>query len=313
MPGPGGRLVGGDDDAPDPRPVVERLERDDHLDGGAVRVGDDAPVPGQVVRVHLGHDERAGRVHPPRGAVVDDDRALADGLRGADRGWRLRRPRRSRCRCPRSSPRSPPGRRRCRPANVISVPATSATSSGRSSFTGNRRCSSVLIISVPTMPAAPTTATFHSVLLTAGVLRCAVDCPGLDRAATQAVLARWPARRQLRVGAGRVLGPWSARPGRHGRPALEPDGRIVVSSLVASRESMNSTPAPSASASRRYSRPSREGHIPGARLVLDLPEHVDDRDRPRRVVPHVRRGEAPRSRKAVHRSPGRRSALAAAP
>ncbi len=58
-----------------------------------------------------------------------------------------------------------------RPANVISAPARSATSSGRSSFTGNRRSSSVLIISVPTMPAAPTTATFHSLSLTRASLK----------------------------------------------------------------------------------------------------------------------------------------------
>ncbi len=58
-----------------------------------------------------------------------------------------------------------------RPANVIFAPATPATSSGRSSFTGNRRCSSVRIISVPTMPAAPTTATFHSLWLTPASLK----------------------------------------------------------------------------------------------------------------------------------------------
>ena len=36
------RLVGRDHDALDPRHVVQRLQRHDHLDGRAVRIGDDA-------------------------------------------------------------------------------------------------------------------------------------------------------------------------------------------------------------------------------------------------------------------------------
>ena len=38
----GRRLIGRDDDALDARQVVQRLQRDDHLDRRAVRVGDDA-------------------------------------------------------------------------------------------------------------------------------------------------------------------------------------------------------------------------------------------------------------------------------
>jgi len=78
--GPGSRLVRGHDDPPDPGVVVERLERDDHLDRGAVRVRDDALVPREIVRVHLGHDERARRVHAPRRTVVDDHGPLAHRL-----------------------------------------------------------------------------------------------------------------------------------------------------------------------------------------------------------------------------------------
>src|SRR5208337_3333290 len=50
-----------------------------HLDGRAVGIGDDSLVPGDVVRVDLGHDQRHVRVHPEGTRIVDDDRS---GRRG---------------------------------------------------------------------------------------------------------------------------------------------------------------------------------------------------------------------------------------
>jgi hypothetical protein len=54
--------------------VVQRLQRDHHLDRRAVRVRDDPARPvNRVLEVHLGDDERALGVHAPRAGVVDDD------------------------------------------------------------------------------------------------------------------------------------------------------------------------------------------------------------------------------------------------
>ena len=74
------RLVGRDDDAPELRGVVQRLEHDDHLDGRAVGVGDDAAVLRHRDRlgVHLGDDERDVVLHAEGAGVVDDDRPLPD-------------------------------------------------------------------------------------------------------------------------------------------------------------------------------------------------------------------------------------------
>ena len=53
------RLVGRDDDAPDPRRVVQGLEDNHHLDRRAVGVGDDALLcVRDRVRVDLRHHER---------------------------------------------------------------------------------------------------------------------------------------------------------------------------------------------------------------------------------------------------------------
>ena len=69
-------LVGGHDHVLQARGVVQRFQRDDHLDRRAVGVRDD---PLRAVRgrrhVHLGDDQRHGRVHPPGARVVDDHRA----------------------------------------------------------------------------------------------------------------------------------------------------------------------------------------------------------------------------------------------
>ena len=70
----------------------------DHLDGGAVRVGDDAVVPFQRFGVHFGHDQRATLVHAPRAGVVHDDAARGGGVGRTFRRWSRPR-RRWRCRC----------------------------------------------------------------------------------------------------------------------------------------------------------------------------------------------------------------------
>ena len=76
--GAGRGLVRGDDHAGDARQVVERLERNHHLDGGAVRIGDDAVMPAHVTGVHLGHHQRHVLVHAERAGVVDHDGAMGD-------------------------------------------------------------------------------------------------------------------------------------------------------------------------------------------------------------------------------------------
>ena len=85
--GAGDGLVGGDDDAPDARNVMQRLQRHHHLHGGAIRIGDDvAPgIAGQGLRVYLGHDERHIRVHAELRGVVDDDGARRRRLGRVDR------------------------------------------------------------------------------------------------------------------------------------------------------------------------------------------------------------------------------------
>ena len=73
--GTGSSLVGGHHDALDGGEVVKRLQRDDHLDGGAVRVRDDAGMPGHVLGVHLGHHQRHVLIHAEGAGVVDHDGA----------------------------------------------------------------------------------------------------------------------------------------------------------------------------------------------------------------------------------------------
>ena len=91
---PRDRLVGADDDAPDPRGVVQRLERDDHLDGRAVGVGDDPlGASGDVVGIDLGHDQRDVGVHPEGARVVDDHGAGRGGDRAPFAGDARRRAR----------------------------------------------------------------------------------------------------------------------------------------------------------------------------------------------------------------------------
>jgi hypothetical protein len=60
--GPGNRLVGRDDDLYEAKLAGHRSKRDDHLDRGAVRVGDDALVVREGLGVHLGYHERHLRI-----------------------------------------------------------------------------------------------------------------------------------------------------------------------------------------------------------------------------------------------------------
>ena len=78
--GAGSGLVGGHHDALDGREVVERLQRDDHLDGGAVRVRNNAIMPRHILRVHLGHHQGHVLIHAEGAGVVDHH-----GTGGGDR------------------------------------------------------------------------------------------------------------------------------------------------------------------------------------------------------------------------------------
>ena len=74
--GAGDGLVGGDDDAFNCGGGVEGLKYDDHLDGGAVGVCDDAFVFGDVLGVDFGDDEGDFGVHAPSAGIVHDDAAV---------------------------------------------------------------------------------------------------------------------------------------------------------------------------------------------------------------------------------------------
>src|SRR5262249_50195393 len=72
----GDRLVGGADQLTEAVLAVQRGERHDHGERGAVRVGDDAlRTVAYLLRVDLGHDQRHIGVHPERAGVVDRDHA----------------------------------------------------------------------------------------------------------------------------------------------------------------------------------------------------------------------------------------------
>ena len=92
-PGAGHGLVGGDIDSTDTRLAMDRRQCDDHLDGRAIRVGDDARVRGiverrQCVGVHFRHDQRHLRVHPEMRGVVDDHCPGGRGTRRMGRRYR---------------------------------------------------------------------------------------------------------------------------------------------------------------------------------------------------------------------------------
>ena len=77
---PGRRLIRRHNDALNGADVVQRFQRHCQRDGDAIRIRHD-PLAGvvQFRAVHLGHDERAIGVHPPRRRIVNDD---GPGLRG---------------------------------------------------------------------------------------------------------------------------------------------------------------------------------------------------------------------------------------
>ena len=122
----GHRLIGRHGDVGEPGGVVQRLQRRDELDGRAVRVGDDAAMAGDGLRVHLGHDERHVGVHPKRARLVDDHAAAATASGAKRRRASTRRPRRAPGRSPRARRRSAPAprapRRRRPPAGRRSGP-----------------------------------------------------------------------------------------------------------------------------------------------------------------------------------------------
>ena len=159
------RLIGAHDHPAHPRGVVQRLQRDDHLDGRAVGVGDDPLVPGDVVRVDLGDDERDVGVHPEGARIVDDDRPGRSRRSGSTAARRRRACSRGRCR-----PRGTPPRRSARsgkssPRNVTVFPALRSEARNLIDATGNARSSSRRIIRSPTAPLAPTTATCFTIEL----------------------------------------------------------------------------------------------------------------------------------------------------
>ena len=78
--GTGHGLIGGDHHAADAHGVMDGLEGHQHLDGGAVGVGDDALMAFQVFGVHFGDDQGAAVVHAPLGGVVHHHTAGMGGM-----------------------------------------------------------------------------------------------------------------------------------------------------------------------------------------------------------------------------------------
>ena len=90
-PRPGGRLVRGGHHGPQVERPVERSERHQGRDRGAVRVGHDAVMAGQGVGVDLWDDQRDVRVHPEPRGVVDAHRPGGGGRRQDLAGHRAAR------------------------------------------------------------------------------------------------------------------------------------------------------------------------------------------------------------------------------
>ena len=57
--------------------IIQRLQRNHCLNGGAVGVGNDVFVPADILRVYLGNNQGNRGIHSPLGAVVDDDAAMS--------------------------------------------------------------------------------------------------------------------------------------------------------------------------------------------------------------------------------------------
>ena len=75
------RLVGRHDDALHAGGLVDRPHGDRQDGGGAVGVGDDAVMVGEIARIDLGHDQRRVGVHAEGRRIVDHDAARCLGGR----------------------------------------------------------------------------------------------------------------------------------------------------------------------------------------------------------------------------------------
>ena len=64
-------LVGRNNHALDGRNIIERLQSCNHLDGGAIGVGDNAARPSNVLGVNLGNNQRHIFVHTESTGIVD--------------------------------------------------------------------------------------------------------------------------------------------------------------------------------------------------------------------------------------------------
>ena len=131
-------------------------------------IGDDALVPGQVVRVDLADDERDLGVHPPGRRVVDDGGAALGRFGGeAPGGIAAGAEERDVDAVERLGVASPTT---CSvPSTLTLVPALRALASRRSSPNGKPRSRSIRIIVPPTTPVAPTTATVRGLVVTEGM------------------------------------------------------------------------------------------------------------------------------------------------
>ena len=159
--GAGHRLVGRHHHALDAELVVQRLQRHHHLDGGAVRVGDDVALAevAQRLRVHLRHHQRDVGLHAELAGVVDHHAAGGGGARrvhGRDRGAG-----REQADVPAAEVEGlqVPHLEHLLLAERHLWPVDRPEASAATSSTGNRRSASVFSISRPTAPVAPTTAT----------------------------------------------------------------------------------------------------------------------------------------------------------
>ena len=67
----GNSLIGADNDPFDLIFIMDRLQGHHHLNGRAIRVGDNALVPVDILRIDFRDDQRNGGIHAPGGTVVD--------------------------------------------------------------------------------------------------------------------------------------------------------------------------------------------------------------------------------------------------
>ena len=74
-------LIRRNDDALDLREIVKRLQGHHHDDRRAVRVGDDALVTGNGLRIDFRNNERDFRIHAESAGIVDDNGTGLDGCR----------------------------------------------------------------------------------------------------------------------------------------------------------------------------------------------------------------------------------------